>query len=60
MDFTDKEYDIIIARKIDKVAFLAGNNTIFTVDIPKLIQAKIEKDPMLKKQLLQHSFKSEE
>jgi hypothetical protein len=60
MDFTDKEYDTLIAKKVDKVVFYTNNSVVFAVDFEKLLKEKIENDPALKKQLLQHVLKSEE
>lgn len=60
MKFSDKELDMIIAKKIDKVAFYAGERMIFTVDFNQLIASRFEEDPTLKKQLLQLVLESEE
>jgi hypothetical protein len=60
MDFTDGEYDMLIAKKIDKVVFYSKNNMVFTIDFDDLIRKRIEKDDSLKKQLLQHALKSDE
>jgi len=60
MEFTDKELDMVIAKKIDKAIFYADNKPIFTIDFNHLITARINKDESLKKQLLQLVLKSEE
>jgi len=60
MEFTDKELDMMIAKKIDKAIFYAENKAIFTIDFNHMITARINKDENLKKQLLQLVLKSEE
>ena len=60
MEFTDKELDMMIAKKIDKAIFYAENKPIFTIDFNNMIKTRIDKDESLKKQLLQLVLKSEE
>lgn len=60
MEFTDKELDMMIAKKIDKAIFYTENKAIFTIDFNNMIKARIDKDENLKKQLLQLVLKSEE
>ncbi len=60
MDFTDKELDLVIAKKIDRAIFYAGEKAVFTVNFEKLIQDRINNDETLKKQLLQLVLKSED
>ena len=60
MEFTDKEYDMLITKRVDKIVFHSGDKPVFTVDFNKLISTKLESDPNLKKQLLQLVLKSDE
>jgi len=60
MEFTDKELDMLIARKVNKAVFYAQEKIVFTIDFNNLIQKKIDTDETLKKQLLQLVLRSEE
>jgi hypothetical protein len=60
MEFTDKELDMMIAKKIDRAVFYADNKSIFVIDFNNMITTRINKDEALKKQLLQLVLKSEE
>jgi len=60
MEFTDKELDMMIAKKIDKAIFYTDNKPVFTIDFNNMIKTRIDKDENLKKQLLQLVLKSEE
>lgn len=60
MEFTDKELDMLIAKKVDRAVFYSHDKTVFTIDFNRLIEKKIETDESLKKQLLQLVLKSEE
>lgn len=60
MEFTDKELDMLIARKVDRAVFYSHDKIVFTIDFNRLIEKKIETDESLKKQLLQLVLKSEE
>jgi hypothetical protein len=60
MDFTDKELDMLIAKKVDKAIFYSENKPVFTIDFNNMIRQKIETDETLKKQLLQLVLKSDD
>lgn len=60
MEFTDKELDMIVAKKVDKAIFYSENKIVFTVDFNHLIRNKIETDESLKKQLLQQVLRSDD
>ena len=61
MDFTDKEYDTLFSKNIDKIVFFTKDNKpVMSMSINEMIMRKLEKDPTLKKSVFQLALKSEE
>jgi hypothetical protein len=61
MDFTDKEYDIIFSKNVDKIVFYnKESKAVLSMSINEIITRKLDKDPTLKKSVLQLALKSEE
>jgi hypothetical protein len=58
MKFEDKELELMVTRKIDKVIFYASDRPVFSVNINDLIAKKIESDPNLKKALIAQVLQS--
>lgn len=58
MKFDDKELEMMVAKKIDKIIFYSSDRPIFSVNINDLVAKKIESDPNLKKALIAQVLQS--
>lgn len=58
MQFDEKELDMIITKRIDKIVFQHRDKNVFFVDVEDLMKKRIENDPNLRKQLLAQALQS--
>jgi len=60
MRFNDKEMEVILAKKIDKIIFSSKGQNIMSINLEELLQKRIESDDDLKKQLLAQVLQSDD
>ena len=60
MRFNDKEMEVILAKKIDKIIFFSKGQNIMSINLEELLQKRIESDDDLKKQLLAQVLQSDD
>lgn len=59
MKLDDKELDIIIEKKVDRIIYYSENKPVLDLQLGKLVQKRFEEDPNLKRQVLRQVLESE-